>query len=279
MQVQTIAEQLLFTTVHTTCVTNQGVGFGTSFIFHVPMDGGVAPFLVTNKHVIKGAKIGRLVFTKRSGEQPMIGNPVTINVEDFADRWHQHPDPEIDVAVMPIAEVVNLADSAGQAIYYRSITESLIPTEDQMASLDAIEDVVFIGYPNGIFDQHNLLPIVRKGITATHIQIDYNGQPLFLIDASVFPGSSGSPVFVLKGSGHNARDGGFRIGSPKIYFVGILASVLYQHDHGKLEFVSIPTVQEPIVKIRRLLNLGCIFKARVVRELISDFMRTYSSAS
>jgi hypothetical protein len=45
-----------------------------------------------------------------------------------------------------------------------------------------------------------ILPIsprfFRRGMTATPPQLDYCGRPTFLIDASVFGGSSGSPVFL-----------------------------------------------------------------------------------
>lgn len=51
-----------------------------------------------------------------------------------------------------------------------------------------------VGYPDGIWDEFNNQPIVRRGITATHPKNDFNGKGEFLIDAVCFPGSSGSPV-------------------------------------------------------------------------------------
>ena len=66
---------------------------------------------------------------------------------------------------------------------------------EELEQLEAIEEVVLIGYPAGIRDPAHLTPIARKGITATPPAWDYGGRPTFLVDASVFHGSSGSPVF------------------------------------------------------------------------------------
>ncbi len=43
-----------------------------------------------------------------------------------------------------------------------------------------------IGYPNGIWDEANNMPIIRRGITATHPNFNYNGKPEFMIDAACF---------------------------------------------------------------------------------------------
>jgi hypothetical protein len=37
----------------------------------------------------------------------------------------------------------------------------LAPNEETLKGLDAVEEVLFIGYPYGIWDARNLLPIVR----------------------------------------------------------------------------------------------------------------------
>jgi hypothetical protein len=73
--------------------------------------------------------------------------------------------------------------------------------------------VTFIGYPNGIWDSKNLLPVVMRGTTASPIEVDFEGTPRFLIDASVFGGSSGSPVFILNQGTYSMKDGGVAVGS------------------------------------------------------------------
>ena len=63
-----------------------------------------------------------------------------------------------------------------------------------------------IGYPIGLIDEYNNKPIVRKGITATTYNIDYNGKKEFLIDIACFPGSSGSPIFIRRDGLGIAKD-------------------------------------------------------------------------
>jgi hypothetical protein len=46
-------------------------------------------------------------------------------------------------------------------------------------------------------DTVNNLPIFRKGTTASHPNIRYEGRDEFLVDVGVYPGSSGSPVLLL----------------------------------------------------------------------------------
>lgn len=85
----------------------------------------------------------------------------------------------------------------GVDLFIRCVETSMIPNEEQIKQMDAIEPITFIGYPNGIWDSTNLLPVARRGTTASPIEVDFEGSPRFLIDASVFGGSSGSPVFIL----------------------------------------------------------------------------------
>jgi len=58
----------------------------------------------------------------------------------------------------------------------------------QLGELSAIEDIIMIGYPDGIWDSINNQPIIRRGITATQPKNNFNGKQEFLIDAACFPG-------------------------------------------------------------------------------------------
>jgi len=96
---------------------------------------------------------------------------------------------------------------------------------------DAIEDIVFLWYPNDIGDDINNLPVTRRGITATPFAVDFCGEKQFLIDASVFPGSSGSPVFIYKSESYSTRSGGLVVGS-QLDIVGIVSPVFYRRAEG-----------------------------------------------
>ena len=102
-----------------------------------------------------------------------------------------------------------------------------------------------IGYPNGIWDATNNMPILRKGITATHPNIDYEGRLEFLIDAACFPGSSGSPVFLFNTNGWTNRDGSMSLGS-RVKLLGVLSSGPQHTTTGEVRIVTVPTQQRAV---------------------------------
>jgi hypothetical protein len=272
MKVESLAEQLLFTTVRIEVEGPAGSGSGTGFIFSTGAPGldGQALFLVTNKHVIHDFDRASFFFTLADDQaQPLIGQRFDVQIDDLQSRWHGHPNPAVDVTVTPLVPILELIRDAGQRVFYRSISSDLIPSPQQLEILDAIEDIRFVGYPNGIYDQRNLLPVTRRGITATPLQVDYNGEPLFLIDASVFGGSSGSPVFIANESGF-AQRGGFNISS-RLYFIGVIASVAYVEEEGTIAFKAAPTANQPVAVTRQMIDLGVVFKAATVLETAQSF--------
>jgi hypothetical protein len=108
----------------------------------------------------------------------------------------------------------------------------------------------------------NLLPIIRRGITASPLQINYSGRPTFLIDASVFGGSSGSPVFLYNnGTYTNRSSTNVMVVGGRLYCLGILAEVHARQDYQPLEFVTITTTQTPAIKTTQMLDLGIVFKS------------------
>ncbi|MEG0692440.1 MAG: hypothetical protein RR444_05095, partial [Oscillospiraceae bacterium] len=60
-----IGEQLIYSTIRITCVLEDGkISTGTGFFFNFCDDGTVCvPTIVTNKHVVAGAKTGVLRFS------------------------------------------------------------------------------------------------------------------------------------------------------------------------------------------------------------------------
>jgi hypothetical protein len=150
----------------------------------------------------------------------------------------------------------------GAPPYYFMVPRSISPSAEQLAKLNSIEEVTFVGYPAGLFDRVNFLPIVRRGHAATPLAVDYNGLPAFLIDASVFPGSSGSPVFLVNEGGF-MNSGGLTLGS-RLYLLGVLAAV---HERPRLgSIVELPASH--VAVIQENLHLGIVFKSRSIDECI-----------
>lgn len=272
MRVETPAEKILYSTVllETEGPMPHQRGAGTAFIFMMRQEGGLYPCLVTNKHVVEGTQLGRFFFTTKKDDKPDVGERLDIEIEDFGGQWYGHPDPGIDVTALPLGPLLNKARAMGKEVFYTHVNQANIPTAAELEHLDALEEVVFVGYPNGIYDSVNLLPVFRRGITATPLQIDHNGKPVFLVDASVFPGSSGSPVFIYNIGGYGTRNG-LRTGT-RLFFLGVIAQVAYREDEGILEFRSIPTAQIPIIRTKEMIDLGVAFKASTVVETVQGLL-------
>lgn len=193
MKVDTLAEQILFSTLRIETDTSVGTG---CIVNHEWANDKSGPFLVTNKHVVEGSSKGAVRFTLAQDEDPDLGQTFDVELSGNGWGWIGHPSDIVDVAALPLAPLIQSVKKLDKNLFYRTIPTSMIPNETIIQQIDAIEDVIFVGYPNGLYDQANNLPIARRGTTATPIYVDHNNEPKFLIDASVFPGSSGSPVFL-----------------------------------------------------------------------------------
>jgi S1-C subfamily serine protease len=273
VKVETLIEQLLFSTVRIEALLSNGTAAtGTAFAFSYKWDSKEGVFLVTNKHVVEGASAIRFFFTEGQNHQPQIGHRLDVQIVEPGKLCHPHPDKGTDITVIPIVPILQEFVNRGKEVFFRSISQALIPTQGQLDELDALQQVVFIGYPSGIFDKTNLLPIIRRGTTATPLSIDYCGEPKFLLDASVFPGSSGSPVFLYDAGTYLTRQGGTVIGS-RVFFLGVIAEVLYQDQMGRIEFQAAPTTQIPVAKTPQMIDLGVAYKARTVVEAVQDLLK------
>lgn len=192
--------------------------------------------------------------------------------------WFGHPDPHVDIAICPMVPLLEFVKQQhGIDLFLRAVDTSMIPTEEQTRELDAIEPVTFIGYPNGVWDSKNLLPIARRGTTASPIEVDFEGTPRFLVDASVFGGSSGSPVFILNQGSFATKDGGFVVGS-RFHFVGVIAAVFFRTQLNQIVPVPIPTQVQPMAQQQEMIDLGIVFKARTVVEAIEAFLKAHNVA-
>lgn len=280
MQVKTITEQLFFSTVRIDTVTVNGLqGAGTGFFFGHKFGGDKhALFIVTNKHVVMGMREGRFSFLKQKDALPTLGDGFTLQAgpQDWLAMWFGHPDPNIDIAVCPLMPLLEFVKKQHNTdLFLRAVDTSMIPTPAQIAELDAVESVTFIGYPNGVWDSKNLLPVARRGTTASPIEVDFEGTPRFLIDASVFGGSSGSPVFILNQGAFATKDGGTAIGL-RFYFVGVIAAVFFRTHLNQIVPVPIPTQVQPMAQQQEMIDLGIVFKARTVVETIEAFLRAHN---
>jgi len=282
MQIQSIAESLFFTTVRVdTRRSNGDSGSGTGFLFALEVGSNRhIPFVVTNKHVVRGWQGGALTFHQKNGEEVVLERGFRLDIGDWEQSWFDHPDPAIDIAVVPFLALEQyVKQTTGIDLFYRYVTSAMMATPAQIESLDAIEPVTFIGYPNGIWDSKNLLPVARRGTTASPMSVDYEGAPKFLIDASVFGGSSGSPVFVVHNGIIPDKFGNSTLGSRAI-FVGVVAAVFFRTALNQIISVPIPTQVNtvPMAQQQEMIDLGIVFKASTVVETAQAWVASHGGA-
>lgn len=274
-----LTEQLLYSTVRIKCegkVKDEDgkvkVKVGTGYFFEFKKDkGNNCPItvVITNKHLIDGAQKGRLIFSKKDDKgNPLDTEHFSFSIDDFEQAWKRHPDKNVDLCAMPLKPFLNLAEQKGIELFYRTLQMKYIPREQQLDELSAVEDVIMVGYPNGLWDKENNKPLFRKGITATHPKFNYKGKKEFLIDMACFPGSSGSPVFLLnEGSYPNKKTGGLIVGRTRFFILGTLRAGPTYTPNGEIKIVDIPTTQNLDIKLKIPINLGLVIKASRIKEL------------
>lgn len=269
MDANSITRQFFFTTARIESTAADGTkSSGTAFFYNASRTNRVAPFLVTNKHVVRGARDGRVFFLEGNESGPVLGHSVHGNFANFEGHWVFHPNEYVDLCCLSVADVIQASIDGGHPVFFKSVSSGLCPSPTDVADLEAIEDVYFIGYPSALYDTVNLTPIVRTGTTATPIELKYNGLPAFLIDASVFPGSSGSPVFIVQRGGYRTG-GSYHVGGDRAFFVGVVASVHVSPTTGKL----IQVADDPGVVFTLPIDLGVVFNWQAVDELIDEACR------
>lgn len=268
MKQLSISEQLTYSTIRIECqLIDGGRSTGTGFFYRFCDDGtSHIPVIVTNKHVVEGASDGYIHFNlEDQNGDPVEGKHHRVSISDFELGWIKHPDPDIDLCIFPFVHILNELKEKGIMPFFRSLDKSLLMDDNNLRELNAIEDILMIGYPNGIWDSLNNMPILRKGITATHPGLNYNGKKEFMIDAACFPGSSGSPVFLFNPSNYIDKQGS-TIFSTRIKLLGILYAGPQHTASGEVKIVDVPVAEKPIAISRIPNNLGLIIKSYILND-------------
>ena len=252
--------------------------FGTGFYFNRfapkesegpqwrPIEG---MWLVTNRHVL----------VPRNGEKEIEPASVTFHLRRFAEtdslEWDPvrlssndlerlarfHPKKSVDVATIDISvlltERVMSSDQYGP---YYGVSSDQFSGKNNI-NVEASSDVLVVGYPRGFYDEVNLFPIVKSGIVASRWGANFQGQPYFLIDAKLFPGSSGS-VVLSKPIDVVVKDGQMMYSKEKQFaFLGIYSGEPLMHE--------VPMELDDLTIIRKYsFNLGVVWYAELVDETI-----------
>jgi len=262
---QTNAELLSLSTVRIECDTPDGISTGTGFFFGFFKDEKVhTPVIVTNRHVVEGATSGQMRLNLETPSGPPL-NHKNVAVSNLDLGWIMHPDPHVDLCVYPMAPLLNSAKESGIQFTYSMFDRSTLISQDEIDDLIGLDEVTMVGYPNGLWDSFNNMPIMRRGVAATHPKLDYEGRKEFLIDVACFPGSSGSPVLIYNSGLRMDRAGNIRAGN-RIRLIGILYAGPLQAATGEIEMMALPISPRPVAVTYLPINLGQVIKAERLLE-------------
>lgn len=211
-------------------------GSGYFFLFKFPE--GEFPAVVTNKHVLDGATNVDLHLHVVAHGKTTHRYPIRVST---TDRRIDHPSPFLDLSILGIGDKLKELRSKQIIPALVFTRESDIENSSGLNTLSAVNDVVMPGYPIGLYDRVNNFPIFRKGITALHPVIDYQGLPKGLLDIPCHQGSSGSPVWVLNEGIFSDKASANAYSGSRRVFLGTICSTYFEDAQGTLGERDIPT--------------------------------------
>jgi len=243
---------------------------GTGFFFEFKVDSFKIPVIVTNYHVIKGYDKGIFTFTELIDSSPKYGNKLQDTISNFENCWIKHP--HVDLAILPLNPILEKFKLKKQIPLFVPFDETIIAEKKLLDEITAVEEVLMIGYPNGYYDSTNNLPIVRRGITATPLYIDYEGRKEFLLDIPNFKGSSGSPIVLYNQSSYSKRSGDL-IFSSRIALVGINVESFNYSAEGKINSLLKDTVKTTTIMP---INIAVVIKSQELlgfKPILEELLR------
>jgi hypothetical protein len=255
-----------------------GVIHGTGFLLFGDL--GVTKgtvYLITNRHLLppegtqKDIQL-RVVVRQNDGTAKIdeISVPIVGSNGKYLPSVHVHHDPATDVAAVNIGAAAfgsrfSLLIEAIKTGKYLNMS-MLLPTQKMRSEGVGVGSLVYIlGYPAAIFDPRNVSPVLRVGVISTDPQDGFNfnaelRQTMnfpehmsgFLLDANIYPGSSGSLVVLAPDSCGCNKDA-----PQRAYILGIVSG-------------SIPIFDASLHAFSRI-GLGMVYSADTIREVLDGF--------
>ena len=267
---KSISEQLMFNTVRISTATGRGTG---SF-FNFNILNRTVPVIVTNKHVVNN-KTTETVDFKVHLRDSKGGTTDNLEVTYTAD-WIFHP--EVDLCFCYAAPLFDEVQKRfNKEVFCVFNTEDTIYSPDKLMDLDALEELVMVGYPIGLSDENNNYPIFRRGYTASHPGVDFNHDGIGLIDMACLPGSSGSPVCILNETSYNDVKNHAVNFNSRFILLGFQFAIPVYSANGQLVIQPAPTANSVIMTTTQIpTNLGYYVKAHKLLEMksiIEDTLR------
>jgi len=231
-------------------LTADGKNLGSATGFIIIHDD--RPYLLTNWHVVTGKHpdshelMGDSYYPDeivvyhhaRNKLGEWIRQVEPLDDLDGNPRWIEHPrGSQVDVVALPLQIIPSIDDAIQLYPFNLSLAETNMRIEPAMA-------VSIIGYPFGLHSGR--WPIWKTGHIATDPDLNYEGKPAFLIDATTRPGMSGSPVVARMWGGFMDNSGNYTITSGQATrFLGVYSGTIY--DTSEIGRVWRPKVIDEIL--------------------------------
>ncbi len=228
-------------------------------------------WIVTNRHVLLpkhgDVEVAPTSVTFRlrrlNDAGVLVWDPVTLSVDHIEQLARFHPNRAIDVATLDIHDLMfERLNSGNQYAPNYGLSSDRLAGKNKI-SVEASSDVLVVGYPRGFYDDVNLYPVIKSGIIASRWGVGFRGNRYFLIDAKLFPGSSGS-VVLSKPIDFQVKDGKMMYSQEKQFaFLGVFS--------GEPYLTETPIELDDMIIIQKSgFNLGVVWYAELVDEILGN---------
>lgn len=253
---------------------------GTGFFYHVLGEKDPSKdaqwrnieqfFLITNRHVllpkIDGKENIPNQFTFHIRTINELGGvewlPISLDQNEILKRAKIHQDSNIDVAIIDVGDLVIELAKKQIPISFSCVGEDDFPGKNKI-NVEVTDDIIVAGYPKGFHDDFNKFPIVKTGIIASRWLSPFQGEPKFLIDTKLFPGSSGSIVISKPTNSVIEKGHIFTREDKQFCFLGIFSGEPLQ--------ISAPIeTDDIIITTKQSFNVGFVWYFYLIPKIINN---------
>ena len=271
----TLSEQLNFTVLRIVASSppSKEVQIGTGYVCVVKLNEDAQTLVVvTNRHVVIDASV--ISFDAHLAMENGEPDSETLILDIILEQTVVSKHPNCDLIAIMITPALKAKLAKGYKFFIKPIPFEYFSTDKTAVDLDIVEPVTMVGYPSGLWDKQNKLPLFRRGFTASHPAIDFDGKPEFSVDIAVFSGSSGSPVFLLE-QGFLLNKGDIAW-APKqrFWFLGTLWGGPRMTKKGEIRVEPVPTSANIQIETGVRMHLGWVIKAKETQWLLEE-MKNY----
>lgn len=174
--------------------------YGDYLIDTIRRDTSVEIYLISNRHIFYRNEqypdsIRFSVAGKLEGSEDRSWFPITLSQDYIKRNIIVGNNVDLDVAAIYIDSIIDHYNSDGALLdTLRPLNRYVMEYEAKSITPKIGDRVIILGYPQGFYDEINKYPVAKSGIIASSYGVNYNGDKQFLIDAKLYPSSSGSLV-------------------------------------------------------------------------------------